>query len=518
MNKTAKHTVILMATTILAKILGFAREIALAYRYGAGNVSDAYIIAYSIPTVIFAGLGTAILTSYIPMYTQMHEQNPRKIRRFNNNVTTIVLLLSAAILLVFWLFDDSVVKAFAVGFTGETLEFAVKMSRVMMVSILFIGVSNILQGYLQIHDSFAVVGMVSVPQNIFVILSILIAVDGSSVILGVGLVLGYAASMLMLYLTAHRKGFTYRPYLKLSDSNIRQMVILVLPIFLGRTIMQINTMIDRTIASTLPAGSVSALNYASKIFGFVISVFVLSVATAIFPQLSLQTARNSMKRFKATIRSSIGIVTLLVLPISAGAVILAQPIVKMLFGRGKFDQTAILLTAQSLAFYCIGLIFYSLKDILNNVFYSMQDTRTPTVNSVINVVLNILLNLLLVKPLAHRGLALATSLSSGITFVMLIWCMHKKVGPMGLRALGKSVAKMLAGTAVMSVAVVLVWSKMGPSVVTPQSDVLLPLIVSVGVGVVVYVAVLLLLRTREMGELIIGVANAFSRRGKAAKS
>ena len=146
MNKTAKHTVILMVTTVLAKVLGFAREIVLAYRYGAGSVSDAYIIAYSIPTVIFAGLGTAILTSYIPMYTQMHEQSPRKLRRFNNNVTTIVLLLSAAILLVFWLFDDSIVQLFAVGFTGETLDFAVRMARVMMISVLFIGVSNILQG------------------------------------------------------------------------------------------------------------------------------------------------------------------------------------------------------------------------------------------------------------------------------------------------------------------------------------------------------------------------------------
>ena len=512
MNKTAKHTVILMVTTVLAKVLGFAREIVLAYRYGAGSVSDAYIIAYSIPTVIFAGLGTAILTSYIPMYTQMHEQSPRKLRRFNNNVTTIVLLLSAAILLVFWLFDDSIVQLFAVGFTGETLDFAVRMARVMMISVLFIGVSNILQGYLQIHDSFAVVGMVSVPQNIFVIASILLTATGDSLVLGVGLVLGYAASMMMLYLSSKKKGFSYRPYLSLRDPNIRQMVILVLPIFLGRTVMQINTMIDRTIASTLPTGSVSALNYASRIFGFVISVFVLSVATAIFPQLSIQTARNSMKRFKATIRSSIGIVTLLVLPISAGAIVLAEPIVKLLFGRGEFDEAAIRLTAECLSFYCIGLIFYSLKDILNNVFYAMQDTRTPTVNSVINVALNIVLNLALVGPMAHRGLALATSLSSGITLLMLLWCLHQKVGPMGLRALSKSILKMLAGTGLMTAVVVPLWAVLGPEAVTPQSGVLVPLIVSVGAGAVVYVVALILMRTREMGELIVGIANALSRK------
>lgn len=507
MNKTAKHTVILMVTTILAKVLGFAREIALAYRFGAGSVSDAYIVAYSIPTIIFAGLGTAILTSYIPLYTRLQEENPAQTKRFNNNVSTIVMLLSAMVMLVFWLFDDSIVKLFAVGFEGETLAFAASLARVMMVSVVFIGISNILQGYLQIKDSFTVVGIVSVPQNVFVIASILLAGAGSSMILSLGLVLGYAASMVMLYIAASRKGFTYRPYVSLGDPQIKRLITLVLPIFLGRTVMQINNMVDRTIASMLPEGSISALNYASKIFGFVISVFVLSLATAVFPQLSLQTAQHNTRRFKSTIRTSIGMVSLLVLPISVGAILLAEPVVAVLFARGAFDQTAVTLTAQALAYYCIGLIFYSLKDILNNVFYSMEDTKTPTINSVITVLLNVVLNLLLMKPMGHRGLALATSISSGITTFTLLRSLRKKVGPMGLGSLVKSLLKMLAGTAAMAAVVIPIYRAMAPQQLT-STGVILPLVVSVGAGTLVYALVLILLRTREMGQLIVGAYDA----------
>lgn len=516
MNKTAKHTIILMVATILSKVLGFAREIALAYKYGAGMVSDAYVIAFSIPTVIFAGIGSAILTCYVPMYTRLQEENPGSLNRFNNNISTVVLLLSAVVLGGFWLFDDAIVRLFAVGFEGEALTFTTTLARVMMVSVIFIGVSNILQGYLQIKDSFYAVGFVSVPLNIFVVGSILLSGDANTTVLSTGLVAGYAATLLMLLAVAVGKGFRYKPLFDLKDNNIRRMTMLVLPIFLGRTIMQINTMIDRTLASTLAEGTVSALNYASKIFGFVMSVFVISVTTASFAKLSRQSAKRDMKRLKATTLSNMGMVTLLILPISMGAIVLSGPIVQLLLGRGAFDEQAALMTSQTLAYYCTGLLFYSLKDILNNVFYALQETKIPTINSAITVVLNVILNLILMQFYDHIGLALATSISSGITMVMLLSALRKRIGPMGLKRYFISLVKMLVAGGAMIAVVVPVYNGLIALEIAGKAGQLFSLVAAVGAGALVYFIVLILLRTREVGELVLSLHNTLTRRKKAA--
>ncbi|MBQ8669972.1 MAG: murein biosynthesis integral membrane protein MurJ, partial [Oscillospiraceae bacterium] len=389
MQKAAKYTIIMMATTVLAKLLGFVREMVLAYRFGAGAVSDAYVICFSIPTVILAGLGTAIMTCYISIYSELEVNNPRRLQQFHNSTTSLILLMSVALVGIFQAFSEPIVKLFAVGFDEATLQFAVSLARIMVISLLFIALSYMLQGYLQMKGSFVAVGLVSVPLNIMVILTILLAKDNSTLILGTGPVIGYAVAVGMLLGVALKKGYTYFPQFRLRDPYIKKLLKLVLPIFAGRTIIQINALIDRSLGSTLVEGSVSALNYANRVFGVVTSVFVVSLITAVFPQLSRQNAQHNMRSIKRTTRTGMGMVTLIVLPMSAALIFFAEPIIRILFERGAFGADAVRLTAESLAFYSIGLIFYSYRDVLSNVFYSMQDTRIPTFNSILAVLLNI---------------------------------------------------------------------------------------------------------------------------------
>lgn len=499
-SKTATYTIILIATTIFAKVLGFARELTLAYAYGASSVSDAYVVAFSIPTIIFAGIGSAVLTSYISIYTSLQRNHPEDVKRFNNSVTTLVFILSLAILGVFWLFDEQIVRAFAVGFEGETFDSAVMLSKIMMISILFIGVYFVIQGYLQVYGSFFAVGMVSVPLNIFVVLSILLSDKEHYAMLGWGVVAGYAASWLMLYIAAKRKGYSFRPCIQFRDPNIRHLVMMVIPIFLGKTITQLNTMIDRTIASILPEGSVSALSYGNRIIGFVTAVFVVSVATAIFPQLSRLSAMKNIRKLKSTFVTSSGIMSLIVLPISAGAMIFSKEIVSLLFLRGAFTDYDVERTAQVVVFYSIGLLAFSIKDVMLNVFYAIQDTVTPTINSVVALLLNTVLNLLLVKKLAHSGLALATSISGIVTLLMLFWSLRRKVGPLGLRGLFASLAKMLAATLGMALAAMPVYD----FCFLHSKSMVLSLLAAVVCGALVYGLLNILLRTREMGLVVVG--------------
>lgn len=503
----------MMATTVLAKLLGFVREMVLAYRFGAGAVSDAYVICFSIPTVILAGLGTAIMTCYISIYSELEVNNPRRLQQFHNSTTSLILLISMALVGIFQAFSEPIVKLFAVGFDQATLQFAVSLARIMVISLLFIALSYMLQGYLQMKGSFVAVGLVSVPLNIMVILTILLAKDNSTLILGTGPVIGYAVAVGMLLGVALKKGYTYFPQFRLRDPYIKKLLKLVLPIFAGRTIIQINALIDRSLGSTLVEGSVSALNYANRVFGVVTSVFVVSLITAVFPQLSRQNAQHNMRSIKRTTRTGMGMVTLIVLPMSAALIFFAEPIIRILFERGAFGADAVRLTAESLTFYSIGLIFYSYRDVLSNVFYSMQDTKIPTFNSILAVLLNIGLNYALIGPLAHKGLALATSLSSVITVIMLMISLRRKIGPMGWRSLLVSGVKMLVGTAVMIAAAK--GAYWGVETLLETTEPLLPMVAAAGVGVVVYVVVLLLLGTREMAQVIVGAYQTITRRKSA---
>ena len=455
-GSTASNAVILIFTTALAKGLGFGREMSLAYVYGASPVSDAYFVAFSIPTIIFAGIGSAMLTSYISSYSRIQQQNPRRLRRFTDTVITMVILISLAIMCLFWLLKRPIVKLFALGFEGETLELAISFSQVIIISLLFIGVYFILQGYLQIHGSYFAVGMVSAPLNLCVIASMFLSVQHGQEVLGWGVVADYFASFLMLYLAAKGNRFSYRPNFNFRTPEIRRLLLVVVPIFLGKAITELNTMIDRTIASILPAGS-------------------------------------------------IGLMSLMVLPISAGVILFAEEIVGMLFQRGAFTAYDTQRTAEVVTFYAIGLIFFSIKEVALNLFYAIEDTITPTINSVLAILINVGLNLILIKPMAHKGLALATTISGGVTLVMLLVLLRRRIGRLGLGRVFASLVKMGVATAGMC----LVAAPLYDFLYSKLESVPPAFLLAVLAGAAVYALLNVLLRTKEMGLLVVGLLGRF---------
>ncbi len=500
-GSTASHTLILIFTTAFAKALGFGREMSLAYVYGASPVSDAYIVAFSIPTIIFAGIGSAMLTSYISSYARIRQQNPRRLRSFTDSVITIVILISLSIMGIFWLFRETIVKMFAMGFEGEVLEIAVSLSQVIIISLVFIGVYFILQGFLQIHGSYFAVGMVSAPLNICVIISMFLSQKQGQGVLGWGVVAGYFSSFLMLYLVAKRHHFSYRPNFNFGTPEIRRLMIVVLPIFLGKAITELNTMIDRTIASVLPSGSVSALSYGNRVVGFVTAVFVISVTTAAFPQMSRLSAMKNTRKLKATFARSVGLMSLMVLPISAGVILFAPQIVALLFERGAFTAYDTQRTAEVVQYYALGLIFFSIKEVVLNMFYAIEDTITPTINSILAIFINIGLNLLLIKSMAHKGLALATTISGGVTLLLLLVVLRKRIGRLGLGRIFASLVKMGVSTAGMC----LVAAPLYDLLYSQLESILPSFLLAALAGALVYGLLNILLRTKEMGALVIGL-------------
>ncbi|MBC5996586.1 murein biosynthesis integral membrane protein MurJ [Romboutsia ilealis] len=505
MSKVAKAALGLMAATLIAKILGFGRELTLASAYGASSTSDAFLVAMNIPAVIFTAIGTSLGTAFIPLYCEVNSSQGEKASiKYTNNIFNVVVLICIVISIIGAIFTPQVVKLFALGFKGETMEKAVYFTRAMILGIPFLGISYIMMAYLQVKENFIIPGLMPVPYNTCIIISILLSVKTSPYILPWGALIGLLGQFLFQLPFAMKKGFIYKPYINLKDEYLKKMLWLVAPVLIGVAVNQINTIVDRTIASTLVEGSISALNYANKLNQFVMGMFIVSISSVVYPMLSKLSTENNKVKFNQSIVKAINIVILLVIPISVGAIILSTPIVKILFQRGEFDARATYMTSVALVFYSIGMIGFGLRDILGKVFYSLQDTRTPMINGAIAMGLNITLNILFVKftNMQLAGLALATSTAALVTVTMLFTSLRIKIGPFGGKSILLVFIKAIISALLMAVITTIIYRKVSYLLGTGTMKEIITLAVAIGVGAIVYATSIIVLKVDEVNLIL----------------
>lgn len=499
MSNITKNTLVLMIATIIAKVLGFGRELVLASSYGASMYSDAYLTAMNIPTVLFTIIGITLNTVLIPIYFEVNgDLGKKKSLNFINNTFNIVIIICIVLAILGFVFTEPLVKVFAMGFEGQTLKIAIDFTRIAIIGIVFTGLSYVMTAYLQIKNNFTVPGLMSVPKNIIIITSIVLSVKCNPYIMIWGTLIGIATEFLFQLPFAIKSGYKYQPYINIKDKYIKKMSWLIVPVLIGVAVNQVNTMVDRTLASTLVEGSISALNYANKLNLFVMALFITSIGSVIYPMLSKLSSEDNKEKFISSVVQSINSVILLVIPISVGAIVLATPIVKLLFQRGEFDARATSMTAIALIMYSIGMLACGLREILDKIFFALQDTKTPMINGVIAIVTNIVLNIILVKYLQLAGLALATSISSIVCTFLLFGSFKKKMGYFGQDRIIKTMIKSVISAAVMGVVTYFAYNMVSNLLGVGSIKEVISLVVSVGIGAITYGILVILLKVDEV--------------------
>lgn len=504
MGNLAKSAFWLMIVTILSKVLGFAREIVLGYFYGTSSYSDIYITAMNIPLVLFASIGGALATTFIPLYHEALENGGEKrALKFSNNIMCIVVILSLILAILGYIFAKPLVHMFAMSFIGEKLSLTIEFVRIMIIGLVFIGISNIMTSYLQIKGNFTIPGMISLPNNIIVITSIILsAITRNIYILAIGALIGMLSQFLFQAPFAIKKGYKFRPVINLKDEYLKRMIWLVVPVFIGIAVNQINTMVDRSLASGLGDGVITALNNANRLNGFVMGLFISTLGAVIYPTLSKLSTENNKEKFAESVATSVNCVNLLVLPATVGAIVLSTPVVRILFQRGAFDEKSTALTATALVFYSVGMVGFGLRDILGKVFYSLKDTKIPMINGMIAMSLNIILNIALVKVMGHGGLALATSLSAIICILLLFASLKKKIGYYGQDKIKNTFLKSLIASLAMGVVTYFVYKFFNGMLGLGFIQEAISLGGSVGVGVIVYALLVKVFKVEEIDMLI----------------
>ncbi|WP_270659145.1 murein biosynthesis integral membrane protein MurJ [Paraclostridium bifermentans] len=504
MSNLAKSAFWLMVVTMLSKVLGFGREIILGYFYGTSAYSDVYIVAMNIPLVVFSSIGVALVTTFIPLYQEaLTSKGEERALKFSNNVMSIVVILSIILGVLGFVFAEPLVKLFAVHYTGEKLVLAVKFVRIMIGGVVFIGLSNLMTSYLQIKGDFTIPGMIGFPNNIIIITSIILsAVTGNIYILAIGTLIGMLSQFLFQVPFAIKKGYKFKPTIDFKDEYLKKMLWLVMPVLIGVAVNQVNAMVDRSLASGLEDGVITALNNANRLNGFVMGMFIATLGAVIYPTLSKLSTENNKEKFAESVANSVNCVNLLVVPASVGAMILATPVVRILFERGAFNDRSTVLTATALVFYSVGMVGFGLRDILDKVFYSLKDTRVPMTNGIIAVILNIVLNIVLVKFMGHGGLAFATSLSSLICIVLLFRSLKKKIGYYGQDKIKSTFIKTLVASLVMGVVTYFVYKFLFGILGLGFIQEAISLGVSIAIGGAIYLALIIVFKVEEVNMAI----------------
>ena len=495
MKKTA---IIIMIITVISKVFGFFRELVLSYFYGASAISDAYLISLTIPAVIFSFVGTGLSTGFIPMFSQIREKHgDSEANKFTSNIVNILLLISTVLVVIGLIFTEPIVKLFASGFKGQTLTMAIRFTKLSLVGIYFTGTTYIYSAYLQLNNRFLTPALIGVPYNIIIIIAIAISANQDPLFLILGSVLATASQLFILIPSIKRSGYRHIFKINFKDEHLKNLMIIALPVIIGVSVNQINTLVDRTIASGLVVGGISALNYASRLNGFVQGLIVTPVATVLYPSISKMAANHNIKGLKAAINEAINSIGILIMPITVGAMLFAEPIVKLLFGRGAFDVNAITLTTSALVFYSIGMIGFGLRDILSRAFYSQQDTKTPMINGSIAVIINIVLNIILSRYIGLGGLALATSISAIFSTGLLFVNLRKKIGALGLKKTAITFAKLTFASIAMGV---IAWFIYKILLIKTIEEI--ALIVAIIIGALAYFGIILTLKIDEVDNMI----------------
>jgi putative peptidoglycan lipid II flippase len=459
-SRIIKAAGVVGAATLLSRTLGYIRDAVIAWYFGAGHSSDAFIAAFRIPNLLRKLFGEgAISNAFIPVLTDyLTKDGKDEALRLARSTLLILSVLLVALSIFGILLAPLIVKVIAPGFfdSPDKIPLTITLTRIMFPYIFFIGLVALCMGILNVFGHFAAPALAPVLLNLAMICSVIfICPHLSSPIVGlaIGVILGGVLQLSLQLPFVVRKGLILRQKGNLFHPGLKKIGRLMPPVIVGGAVYQINVLVAGLLGSLLKEGSVSYLYFADRLVQFPLGIFAIAAATAVLPSLARQAAVHDIEALKDTFGYAVRLILFLTIPSMVGLIILREPIVALLFQRGEFSSLATQLTAQALLYYAMGLGAFSAVKIVAATFFALKDTRTPVIMALVSIVANIVFGIILMRPLAHGGLALATSLASILNLGLLVHALRSKLGSLGWRSIMQSAYRTLLSAGCMGVVV-----------------------------------------------------------------
>ncbi len=458
-KKIVRSASLMSLATFISRILGFIRDMIIAGFFGATGLSDTFFVAFRIPNLLrelFAegSMSSALIPVLTEYKTLQDDAEVRKLVRIT--FTFIFLFVGALCVLGIWA-APLLVEIIAPGFKADIHKFdqTVHLTRIMFPFLLFVSLAALVMGALNTKKVFFVPAMASAWFNIIIIIIILsfYSYFKEPVILAaIAITVGGLFQFLSQLPSFFKNNYSLKPLFNFTHQGLKKIGILVLPATVGLSITQINIFISTILASYLPSGSVTYLYYAMRLIHFPVGIFGVAMSMAVLPTLSAYAANKDFVGMREDFSFSLRMLFAICIPAMTGLIVLAEPIVNLLFQRGEFDYNGTKGTVYALFFYSLGIWSIVGVKLLTATFYSMQDTKTPVKIAALSLLINIAASLALMTPLKHGGLALANTIASGANFFLLFYFLKRKLKSIDTRRIVKSFVRITVSSIIMAVA------------------------------------------------------------------
>ena len=472
----------------------------LGHNFGTGMESAAFLTASRIPRTFFDAIfAAAISASFIPVFTQRMEQHGKEDAfRLSRCFFTWMGLLPAAMSLLGMVFAQPLVGLLAQGFDAETAALCARLLRILFPTVFFTGIAFSMVGVLQSMGEFYIPAALSAASNGIIILYYLLFCRKFGIYgLAWAFLLGWAVQALMQMPWLHKNKFHYRPCLR--HPALKNVFTLMLPVMISTWIQPVNQLISTRFASFLFEGAgASAMEYANTLYTMVAGILVLSITNVMFPEMSRLSSVGQDEELGKLIGGTLRGMLFLLLPMTAGLMLLSEPLVRLLYQYKTWDAFSTQITARALCFMSLGMVGYGIQNILSRAFYAQQNGKVPMISGAVSIVVNLVLCLVLSNRLDVAGLAIATAASSAVSALLLLIPTLRRYPKMMDRQFWGGMLKMLLCTAAMAVAL---WA-VGLVLSLHLGDGLIARVLQVGLptvsGVIVYFLLAVVLRLEEL--------------------
>ena len=511
----ARAGLLVSGAFLVSRLLGWVRVAIIASAVGVTGDGDVFAAAFRLPDLMFQLVAAGALNSaLIPVIAELlHRDTEDAAWRVVSTVANLMMIALLVLATGLFVFAPMLVPLITPGFDPDRLDRTVALTRIMVLSPVFLAMGSVATSVLNARGRFAASVLAPILYNVGMIAGALVLYPVLGIPgLAVGVVLGSVCHLVIQLRPLAGVGFRYRPRITLSDPAARKALTLMAPRAFGLGAVQVTLVVLTIQASTMAEGSVAALTYAFTLLQIPLGVISMALGTVALPALSTSLATGDTGEFVYLLRRSIRLLLFVMLPIATMGMVQAHGVVDLLFGYGRFDAAAVTVTAGTLVFFLVGLTAHAEIAILAPAFYAGQDTRTPVSIVVAGTGVSVVLALALAAPLGLAGLALSVAAGAWFEALLMVAVLGRRWPGLDLVSLALALAVALAAAAAAGAVTWLAWANVGGLAVGPaRLSLLLRLVLATGAGGLVYLGASKLLRIPELGT-ITGVVGDLVRR------
>lgn len=502
-----RSTAVFALWTGVSRVAGLAREILAAAIFGTQGAINAFVIAFQVPNLLRSLVAdSALSAAFVPVFTELQEAGRRReAQRLAGALVGLITVGLGAITLVAILTAPWVMPLFAPGLPDDLVDETVRLAQIMFPIVVLLGLTGLVSAIVQAAGEFGPTAFAPVLWNVVIIAALAAATPvvpaGHRITAYAGGILVGTAAQLVYLLPYLRGKGPFPLSLGLRNARVRRVLVLMLPVTLGLGLINVNLSVDAVFATLVSEEAPRAIDAAFRLYLLPQGVFSVAIATVLFPTISRLAARRDMPGMRRTLAGGLRQIVFLLLPASAFLLVLATPVVRLVFERGEFNEQSTAFTAEALVFFAIGLVFNGASLLVIRAFFSLQRPWVPTKVAGLGVLLNLALDAALYRPLGIAGIPLATSITSAVTFLILLRLLERELGGLHGAWIVDGALRSLAGSGMAALLGWASWRVLDDALGRSPGAQIVSLGVAVAAAALAYLAAARALEMREVGLL-----------------